>query len=107
MIDVSLNREYEISDRMQAVSDGRRAYRLQPVAFVGRRGRLSAEEAAQRREEVRQESSEEVSEVAMVETAPVAPADPDAALRHARIGFVAAAVLVLMLVWIMQRRKGA
>lgn len=46
-------------------------------------------------------------ESAAVEVTPSAPADPDAALRHARIGLVAAAALVLLLVWIMQRKKGA
>lgn len=46
-------------------------------------------------------------ESAAVEVTPSASADPDAALRHARIGFVAAAALVLLLVWIMQRKKGA
>lgn len=109
MIDTNLPREYELSDRMQAVSDGRRAYRLQPVKAVGRRGRLSAAEAAERREEglLAEDEELEVSETSVAVAPPVAPADPGAALRHARIGFVTAAVLVLMLVWIMQRRKGA
>lgn len=106
MIDSSQDREYVLSERAFAVSDGGRAYRQQPVKFVGRRGRLSAEEAAQRREEGRLASSEEVSAAETVPSAPVAPADPTAALRHARLGFFAAATLVLLLVWVMQRRKG-
>ena len=67
---------------------------------------LTVEDLAARREEEAQNATLEV-ETSVVVEAPSAPADPDAALRHARIGFVAAAVLVLLLVWIMQRKKGA
>lgn len=66
---------------------------------------LTVEDLAARREEEAQNATLEVEESVVVE-APSAPADPDAALRHARIGFVAAAVLILLLVWIMQRKKG-
>ena len=66
---------------------------------------LTVEDLAARREEETQNATLEVEESVVVE-APSAPADPDAALRHARIGFVAAAVLILLLVWIMQRKKG-
>ena len=62
--------------------------------------------AARREEEASQNASLEVGTSVVVE-ARSAPADADAALRHARIGFVAAAALVLLLVWIMQRKKGA
>ena len=61
--------------------------------------------AARREEEAAQNAMLEVEESVVVE-ASSAPPDPDAALRHARIGFVAAAVLILLLVWIMQRKKG-
>lgn len=105
MIDASLPVEYERSDRMQAVSDGRReAMVLRPVD--GLRPRLTVEEAAARREE----GALELNEVEAVESVPAVaavPADPDAALRHARIGFVAVAVLMLLLVWMMQRKKGS
>lgn len=66
---------------------------------------LTVEDLAARREEAAQNATLEV-ETSVVVEAPSAPADPDAALRHARIGFVAAAVLILLLVWIMQRKKG-
>ena len=66
---------------------------------------LTVEDLAARREEEAQNATLEVEESVVVEV-PSAPADPDAALRHARIGFVAAAVLILLLVWIMQRKKG-
>ena len=63
--------------------------------------------AARRAEEEVQNASLEVGSSSAVVKVPVAPADPDAALRHARIGFVAVAALILLLVWIMQRKKGA
>lgn len=67
---------------------------------------LTAEDlAARREEEAVQNASLEVETSVVVESAS-APVDPDAVLRHARIGFVAAAVLMLLLVWIMQRKKG-
>ena len=66
---------------------------------------LTVEDLAARREEEAQNATLEVEETVVVE-APSAPADPDASLRHARIGFVAAAALILLLVWIMQRKKG-
>lgn len=102
MIDASLPVEYERSDRMQAVSDGRReAMVLRPED--GLRPRLTVEEAAVRREE----GALELNEVEAVPAVAAVPADPDAALRHARIGFVAVAVLMLLLVWMMQRKKGS
>lgn len=104
MIDMSLPVEYERSDRLQAVVDGTREYRLcQPAS--GRRARLTVEEAAIRREEGALEAAGP-AEAAPVVSVPSVPADPDVSLRHARIGFVAAAVLIMLLVWMMQRRKG-
>lgn len=104
MIDASLPVEYERFDRMQAVIDGRRESLARPLK-TGARARLTAEEAAARSEE----ANLQVSETMVVSPAPVAPvaaADPEAALRYARLGFVAVAVLVLLLVWVMQRKKG-
>ena len=67
---------------------------------------LTVEDLASRREEeAAQNASLEVESSAVVEVRS-APSDPEAALRHARIGFVAVAALVLLLVWIMQK-KGA
>lgn len=67
---------------------------------------LTVEDLAARREE---ESAQNVTlEVESSASAEVRtePVDPGAALRHARIGFVAVAALLLLLVWMMQRRKG-
>lgn len=68
---------------------------------------LTVEDLAARREEEAAQNATLEVETSVIVEAPSAPADPDAALRHARIGFVAAAVLILLLVWIMQRKKGA
>ena len=103
MIDASLPVEYERFDRMQAVIDGRES--LARPLKTGARARLTAEEAAARSEEANLQVSETMV-VSPVPAAPVAAADPEAALRYARLGFVAAAVLVLLLVWVMQRKKG-
>jgi len=43
--------------------------------------------------------------VAVPPPAPKPPVDPEAAYRRARLGIVAAIALVLLLVWIVQRRK--
>lgn len=70
---------------------------------------LTAEDLAERRAEERENGELEL-QARSVEEVPSAPreaVDPEAALRHARLGFVAVAVLVLWLVWMMQRRKGA
>lgn len=66
---------------------------------------LTEEDLAARREEEAQNATLEVEASVAVEP-PSAPSDPDAALRHARIGIVAVAALMLLLVWIMQRKKG-
>ena len=44
--------------------------------------------------------------VAVPPPAPKPPVDPETAYRRARLGVVAAIALVLLLVWIVQRRKG-
>lgn len=77
----------------------------EPVVRRSQRVLTVEDLAARREEEAAQNATLEVEESVVVE-APSAPPDPDAALRHARIGFVAAAVLILLLVWIMQRKKG-
>lgn len=67
---------------------------------------LTVEDLAARRAE--EEVGELASEISSAtEVTPSVPADSEAALRHARLGFVAAAALVLLLVWVMQRRRGA
>lgn len=78
----------------------------EPVVRRSQRVLTVEDLAARREEEAAQNATLEV-ETSVVVEASSAPADPDAALRHARIGFVAAAVLILLLVWIMQRKKGA
>ena len=45
--------------------------------------------------------------VAVPQPAPAAPVDAESAYRRARLGFVAVIVLVLMLVWMIQRRNAA
>lgn len=77
----------------------------EPVVRRSQRVLTVEDLAARREEEAAQNATLEV-ETSVVVEAPSAPVDPDAALRHARIGFVAAAVLILLLVWIMQRKKG-
>ena len=52
--------------------------------------------------------SETRAAVAVPAPAPVSrPADADAAFRRARLGVVAAIALVLLLAWVMQRRRGS
>lgn len=77
----------------------------EPVVRRSQRVLTVEDLAARREEEAAQNASLEVEESVVVE-APSAPSDPDAALRHARIGIVAVAALMLLLVWIMQRKKG-
>lgn len=77
----------------------------EPVVRRSQRVLTVGDLAARREEEAAQNATLEVETSAVV-VAPSAPADPDVALRHARIGFVAAAALILLLVWIMQRKKG-
>lgn len=48
----------------------------------------------------------QATETALPRPSASGSADPAAALRYARIGILAVAVLVFMLVWIRQRRKG-
>ena len=67
---------------------------------------LTEEGLAARRAEEAENAVLEVSPVAAVPVGPSAAVDPDASLRHARIGIVAVAALIMLLVWIMQRRKG-
>ena len=45
--------------------------------------------------------------VAVPQPAPAAPVDAETAYRRARLGVVAAIVLALLLVWIMQRRAAS
>lgn len=77
----------------------------EPVVRRSQRVLTVEDLAARREEEAAQNASLEVEESVVVEP-PSAPSDPDAALRHARIGIVAVAALMLLLVWIMQRKKG-
>lgn len=77
----------------------------EPVVRRSQRVLTVEDLAARREEEAAQNASLEVEESVAVEP-PSAPSDPDAALRHARIGIVAVAALMLLLVWIMQRKKG-
>ena len=44
--------------------------------------------------------------VAVPPPPPAPPVDPETAYRRARLGVVAAIALVLLLVWIVQRRRG-
>lgn len=69
------------------------------------------QESAQRLAEAAQESSAAVAaeDSVAVQVVPVAPSatpvDADAAFRRGRLGIVAALVLVLLWVWIVQRRN--
>lgn len=101
MIDSTLDQEFERSDRQFAVSESRRVQAPPPPA---RKARLTVAEAAARRQAGRLEVTE--ASVAVPSAKPVAPADAETALRHARIGLVAVAALILAFVWILQRRKG-
>lgn len=77
----------------------------EPVVRRSQRVLTEEDLAARREEEAAQNATLEVEASVAVEP-PSAPSDPDAALRHARIGIVAVAALMLLLVWIMQRKKG-
>lgn len=77
----------------------------EPVVRRSQRVLTEEDLAARREEEAAQNDTLEVEASVAVEP-PSAPSDPDAALRHARIGIVAVAALMLLLVWIMQRKKG-
>lgn len=69
---------------------------------------LTVEDLAARRAEESETATlaEEPAAMTAVPAPPAPPVDPESSLRYARIGFVAAATLALLLVWIMQRRKG-
>lgn len=71
---------------------------------------LTVEDIAARKAEAREMGllrTVDASAVEEVPSRPVsAPVDQAAALRQARIGFFIAATLVLLFLWIRQRRKG-
>ena len=56
---------------------------------------------------VPRQSVETAAHMVVAPPEPAKPVDADTAFRRARLGFVSAIVLVLLLVWIVQRRVGA
>lgn len=108
MTDSNIDMDLEMSERNFAISEAQRSYRAVVEQLpVKRSGRLTKEEAAVRRSGSSGVAKLEVAKPVEVQSEPEVPHDPEAALRHARIGVVAVAVLILMLVWIMQRKRGS
>lgn len=106
MTDGRRDADLEASARARTMDEYRRNAELrreQGVTLGRPRGVLTEESAAERRQ-LAEESSAASSAQANVVVPAAAPADGEAAFRHARLAVVAALVLALALVWLMQRR---
>ncbi len=80
-------------------------WRREHGATLGRpRGVLTEEAAAERRQLAEEAAAASPAAQATVVVPAAAPVDGEAAFRHARLAVVAALVLALALVWLMQRR---
>lgn len=120
MTDGRVDGDFELWQRRRDAEDAKRAEQAGTALARppgSRRGHLTAEEAAARRK-ARQEFVGSLAEsegaagsvnaagtLELQKPAPVKPADPETSLRATRLGFVAAVVLVMFLLWIRQRRS--
>ena len=106
MTDGRRDADLEASARARIMDEYRRnaEWRREHGVTLGRpRGVLTEEAAAERRQVLEEEKAASASQATVVVPA-AAPVDGEAAFRHARLAVVAALVLVLALVWLMQRR---
>ena len=110
MTDGRRDADLEASARARTMDEYRRNAELrreQGVTLGRPRGVLTEESAAERRQLADESAAEDAAAQANVvvpAAAPAAPADGEAAFRHARLAVVAALALTLALVWLMQRR---
>ena len=106
---VTIRRQQEVQQAQhayqQAVSEGRLAVRpRQGEATDGRSALVAADYGGAGRQVA---TSAPLPEVATSEVAPQAiPADPEAAWRHTRLGITAGLVVLLLVVWIWQKKAG-
>ena len=109
MTDARLDRELDRAERGFARADARREKAQLGLATDGapRRGRLSAEEAAARKEAQTGVSVPREGAARTGVSVPRARAVPADAARTMRLGFFAALALVMILLWIRQKRKAS